>query len=122
MGYKYNDEGMQDQISFLLEQNNVHIILTSATTHGSPVANYVHYHGDSISDIAFEVENIESVYIRARKNGARLIQEPVEVYDKNGKIKKASIGTFGDTIHTFIERSEHSSYFLPNFIIQENTI
>lgn len=121
MGYKYNDEGIQDQTSFLLEQNNVHIILTSATTHGSLVANYIHYHGDSISDIAFEVEDIESVFIRAIKNGAKLIQEPVEVYDKNGKIKKASISTFGDTIHTFIERYDHSSYFLPNFITSENT-
>lgn len=122
IGYKHGEEDLPSQTSFLLKQNDIHIILTSSSTPENAVSQYVHHHGDSISDIAFEVEDIESVFQKAIKNGAKKVQDPVEIYNKNGKIKKASINTFGDTIHTFIERFDQTNFFLPNFIMTKNQV
>ncbi|CAL5866137.1 uncharacterized protein PFLUO_LOCUS344 [Penicillium psychrofluorescens] len=56
-------------------------------------------HGDGVKDIAFEVDD-----------------QPTELAEiKNGKIISATITTFGDTTHTFINRSEYQGSFLPGY-------
>jgi len=69
-------------------------------------------HGDGAKDVAFTVDDAESIYNAAVKNGAKSIREP---FKKDGLVS-ASVQTYGDTIHTFIQRSEYTGHFLPGYI------
>ena len=41
--------------------------------------------------------------------------EPKEIKDSNGESIISAIKTFGDTIHTFVERHNYSGSFLPGY-------
>ena len=47
--------------------------------------------------------------------GARSVREPWTLEDKQGTSRMASIATYGDTIHTFVERKNYHGIFLPGF-------
>lgn len=40
---------------------------------------------------------------------------PFEVKDDKGSIKKAVLGTYGDTIHTLVERNNYQGVFMPGY-------
>jgi len=51
----------------------------------------------------------------ATARGARSVAEPSRAEDEHGVVTSASIATFGDTIHTFVERNEYSGVFWPGY-------
>ena len=52
--------------------------------------------------------------------GAESVFEPVTLEDEFGKVIIASIKTYGETIHTFVQRSEYSGAFMPGFIAKNS--
>jgi 4-hydroxyphenylpyruvate dioxygenase len=66
--------------------------------------------------MAFAVENCEQTYKVAVSRGAVSVQEPTKLEDENGHVIVASVKTYGDTVHTFIERANFKGAFLPGFI------
>lgn len=45
-----------------------------------------------------------------------MVKEPWIEEDENGKVIMASIATYGDTIHTFVQRNNYHGIFLPNYV------
>ena len=41
--------------------------------------------------------------------------KPTELKDENGSVWLATVRTYGDTTHTFVERSNYNGLFLPGF-------
>ncbi|HEX8037308.1 MAG TPA: 4-hydroxyphenylpyruvate dioxygenase, partial [Ktedonobacterales bacterium] len=78
-------------------------------------AQFAWKHGDGAKDIALEVPNAEQAYNEALKRGAKSAMEPTVAEDKNGRVKRAAIYTYGNTIHSFIERQNYSGPFLPGY-------
>jgi 4-hydroxyphenylpyruvate dioxygenase len=72
-------------------------------------------HGDGVKDVAFQVENATAIYEKAVKRGAKSVQKPTELKDENGTVIVASVQTYGDTIHTFVQRVDFKGVFLPGF-------
>jgi 4-hydroxyphenylpyruvate dioxygenase len=72
-------------------------------------------HGDGVKDIAFTVKNCRALFERAKERGAKIVKEPWEEEDEFGKAVMATIQTYGDTTHTFIERVTYNGIFLPGF-------
>ncbi len=79
--------------------------------HGEHIAK----HGDAVKDIAFSVENCEKTFNVAKSRGATVIREPHRSEDNDGYVISATIQTYGDTTHTFIERANFKGVFLPCF-------
>lgn len=77
-------------------------------------------HGDAVRDVAFTVENTKAIYENAIKGGASSIMAPIELKDENGTVIMASVKTYGDTTHTFVERTNYKGIFLPGFIPHYN--
>jgi len=44
------------------------------------------------------------------------VREPTKTEDEHGAVELAAIATYGDTIHTFVERSGYEGAFLPGFV------
>jgi 4-hydroxyphenylpyruvate dioxygenase len=102
------------------EANNV---LHHATDEERAMLATVHEHltrhGDGVKDVAFRVTGkVENVWKRAIENGASAIEEPKTVpVDGKGQITTATIGTYGDTVHSLLNREQYASEapFLPGY-------
>jgi 4-hydroxyphenylpyruvate dioxygenase len=68
-----------------------------------------------VKDIAFSVESVEKIYERSVKGGAVSIVKPHELKDENGTVILATVQTYGDTTHTFVDRSNYKGSFLPGY-------
>ncbi len=115
IAYAGLETGVRDRTSYVLEQGNIRLIITSSLGPEGPISEHVHLHGDGVKDVAFRVENAERAYREATSRGARGVMEPTVRSDEYGQVKLASIATYGETIHTFVERQDYKGAFMPGF-------
>ena len=115
VAYRGPETGTRDRASYLLQQNKVRLILTSALTPDHPVAAHVALHGDGVRDIALWVDDARQAFDRATERGARPAQKPTVLRDDAGEVVIAGIHTYGDTIHSLVERRNYKGLFLPGF-------
>ncbi len=116
------ETGNRDRVSYLLEQGNIRFLLTAPLSSNSSIADHVARHGDGIHDIAMHVGDVDRAYKETVKRGAESVEEPHDLEDEYGKIRKAAIATYGDTIHTLIDRSQYEGIFMPGFEPAESPI
>ena len=88
-------------------------MISSSINRDSPLLKHVINHDESVKDIAFTTNNVSKAYEAAIRAGAVSILEPTDIYDGKVKMTKATIATFGNTVHSFIEREDPSSYEFP---------
>src|SRR5215217_8965585 len=113
--YRGPETGTRDRASYLLEQNKVRFILTSALGPDHPIAEHVHKHGDGVHDIALWVDDAREAFAKAVERGAKPAQEPTVLKDEHGEVVVAAIHTYGETIHSLVERSNYDGGFMPGF-------
>ena len=73
-------------------------------------------HGDGVKDVAFLVDDARGIYEKAVSRGAKSIKEPEELKDEHGSVIVATVQTYGDTVHTFVQRNDYKGTFLPGFV------
>jgi 4-hydroxyphenylpyruvate dioxygenase len=120
LGYRGPETGTRDRASYLLQQQKIRIVLTTAITpKASPlaaeIADHVFRHGDGVKDLALWVDDARYAYEEAVKRGAKAIRAPEVLTDGDGEVVIAAIGTYGETIHSLIERRNYTGMFLPGF-------
>lgn len=115
VAYAGPETGVRDRASYVLQQGKVRFVFTTPLRPDGEIAHHVHRHGDGVHDVALWVDDAALSWKETTKRGARSVQEPHELKDDHGTVKLASIATYGDTIHTFVERSNYSGPFLPGF-------
>jgi 4-hydroxyphenylpyruvate dioxygenase len=115
IAYAGLETGVRDRASYVLEQGNIRLVVTSALGPEGPLAAHVHLHGDGVKDVAFRVESAARAYREATSRGAQGVMEPTVLRDDFGSVTLASIATYGETIHTFVERQDYKGTFLPGF-------
>ncbi len=115
VAYRGLETGTRDQVSHVLQQGRIRLVLTGALDSGSPIAAHQHRHGDGVKDIALLVPSVENAYREATTRGATSVCEPREVSDERGAIKVATIETYGETLHSFVEILDYDGPFLPGF-------
>lgn len=115
IAYAGLETGVRDHTSYVLEQGNIRLVITSTLQPEGAIADHVRLHGDSVKDVAFRVENAAQAYREATSRGARGVRAPETRRDEYGVVTLASIATYGDTIHTFVERQDYRGPFLPGF-------
>ncbi|HTD42869.1 MAG TPA: 4-hydroxyphenylpyruvate dioxygenase [Bryobacteraceae bacterium] len=116
IAYRGPETGTKDCVSYVLEQNKVRFVLTTSLDAKSSIAEHVHLHGDGVQNIALAVDDAGSAYRETTRRGARGVMEPTVVTDEFGKARLSAIATYGDTIHTFVERKNYRGAFLPGFV------
>jgi 4-hydroxyphenylpyruvate dioxygenase len=109
------ETGVRDRASHVLEQGRVRFVLTAPLLGTSEIARHVAAHGDGVRVIALAVPDAEHAYRYAVQHGARGVREAWEETDDGGAVKMATIATYGDTLHTFVERDGYAGAFLPGF-------
>jgi 4-hydroxyphenylpyruvate dioxygenase len=113
------ETGVRDRSSHVLEQGRVRFVLTAPLLGTSEIARHVATHGDGVRVIALSVPNAEHAYRYAVRHGARGVREPWEESDDQGTVRMSTIATYGDTLHTFVERDGYDGAFRPGFATPE---
>jgi len=115
VGYRGPETGVRDRASYLLTENKIRLLVTSALGPDGPIADHVRKHGDGVRDIALWVDDARDAYKKAVERGAKGVQEPTVLKDDKGEVVTASIGIYGDTIHSIVERRNYKGVFMPGF-------
>ncbi len=110
------ETGVRDRASYVLQQNKVRIVLTTPMQPDTAISQHIAKHGDGVRVLALWVDDAEKSWQETTKRGAKNYAAPSVMNDENGEVKVASIHTYGDTIHTFVERKNYKGPFLPGFI------
>lgn len=120
LAYRGPETGTRETASYLLQQDKVRLLLTTPLRSDGEIADHVHRHGDGVKDIALWVDDARAAFSLAVERGARAAREPKVVKDDHGELITAAIHTYGDTIHTLVERKNYRGLFMPGFEARES--
>jgi 4-hydroxyphenylpyruvate dioxygenase len=109
------ETGMKDRVSYVLKQDKIRLVLTTALHSDSPIGEHVKKHGDGVKVIALWVDDATSAWEETTKRGAVSFMEPTIEKDEHGEVVRSGIYTYGETVHIFVERKNYSGTFLPGF-------
>ncbi|MFD2247246.1 4-hydroxyphenylpyruvate dioxygenase [Pontibacter ruber] len=116
VAYAGPETGVRDRASYVLQQEKIRLVLTTAIYPDSEIAQHVHQHGDGVKVLALWVDDAEEAFRGTVARGARPAMEPITITDEFGEVKMASIHTYGETIHTFVERKNYNGVFMPGYV------
>jgi 4-hydroxyphenylpyruvate dioxygenase len=113
--YAGPETGVRDRASYVLEQGDIRLVVTSAVREDHDIARHACRHGDGVKDIALAVPNATEAYRQAVQRGARGVIEPHSADDEFGTLELSAIATYGDVIHTFVDRHAYEGPYMPGY-------
>ncbi|MFQ6604936.1 MAG: 4-hydroxyphenylpyruvate dioxygenase [Fidelibacterota bacterium] len=116
LAYAGPETGCRDHVSYVLRQHKIVFIFTTPLSSRHPASRWIMKHGDGVFDIAFQSTSVSDDYQACLERGAVSHYAPEAGEDESGSVTKAGIRTYGDTIHSFIDRSRYSGLWVPGFI------
>lgn len=123
VAYAGPETGVRDRASYVLQQGKIRFVLTTSLQADSYITQHVAAHGDGVRSIALWVDDARAAWEETTERGAISAQEPTETEDKFGKVVTSSIKAYGDTLHTFVERTGYTGAFMPGYVaMPEDTI
>lgn len=116
VGYRGLETGSRRTAAHAVKQNKIIFVFESAyEPDDGEMANHLSRHGDGVRDIAFSVEDLDTIVKIAKERGAEVIKDIWEERDEHGAVRFATLKTYGDTHHTLIDRTQYKGTFLPGF-------
>lgn len=109
------ETGLRDRASYVLKQDKIRLVLTTALVSDSPIGEHVKKHGDGVKIVALWVDDARKSYEETMKRGARSFMEPTVESDEHGEVVRSGIYTYGETVHLFVERRNYNGLFLPGY-------
>jgi len=116
IAYSGPETGNRDHKAYVLKSGAVRFVLKGGVDPSSPILDHHRRHGDGVVDIALEVPDVDRCIEHARRQGARILQEPHDVRDKNGVVRTAAIAAYGETRHSLVDRSRYQGPYLPGYV------
>jgi 4-hydroxyphenylpyruvate dioxygenase len=115
LAYAGLETGVRDRASYVLKQDKIRLVLTTALNSQSPIGEHVKKHGDGVKVIALWVDDARKAFEETTSRGAKPFMEPTVEKDEHGEVVRSGIYTYGETVHVFVERKNYKGIFLPGF-------
>lgn len=115
VAYAGPETGLRDRASYMLQQGKIRLVLTTPLRPSNDMTEHIAKHGDGVKVLALWVDDARAAWEATTQRGAVSTQEPTVLRDDSGEVVVASIKTYGDTIHTFVERKNYTGAFLPGY-------
>jgi 4-hydroxyphenylpyruvate dioxygenase len=116
VAYAGPETGVRDRVSYVLEQGEIRLVLTSGLRSDSEVVSFASRHGDGAKDVSLQVPDATAAHREAVARGATSVAEPRWLEDEHGRVELATIATYGENVHTFVNRADYAGPFLPGFV------
>ncbi|WP_346007487.1 4-hydroxyphenylpyruvate dioxygenase [Janibacter terrae] len=125
VGYSGPEHGNRDHKAFVLRSGSIRFVVKGAVSPDSPLVAHHTAHGDGVVDISLEVPDVDKCVAQAKAAGARVVREPEDVSDEHGTVRIAEIATYGETIHSLVQRTvdgrTYGGVYLPGYVAKEST-
>ena len=115
VAYAGPETGVKDRASYVLQQNKIRFVLTTPLQPESEISKHLTKHGDGVIVLALWVDDATKSFQETILRGAESSMEPKRLTDEHGEVIVSAIKTYGDTIHTFVERKNYKGVFLPGY-------
>ena len=115
LAYAGPETGMKDKVSYVIRQNKLTFVLTTALRTDNEIADHVYRHGDGVKVLALKVQDATNAYEATISRGGKSYLPPVSLKDDDGEVVLSGIHTYGDTVHLFVERKNYNGIFMPGF-------
>jgi 4-hydroxyphenylpyruvate dioxygenase len=115
LAYAGPETGVKDKTSYVVRQNKLTLVFTTALRTGSPIADHVYLHGDGVKVISLRVGDAVSAWEETTKRGAKSFIKPYKLEDEHGEVILSGIHLYGETVHLFIERKNYTGIFMPGY-------
>jgi 4-hydroxyphenylpyruvate dioxygenase len=115
VAYRGLETGSRDVASYVLQQGNIRLVLSSSLQGDDEISRHVARHGDGVKVIALEVPDAAAAYEAATTRGADGALEPTEGRDDRGVLRASAVRAYGDTWIKFVERGDYAGAFAPGF-------
>jgi len=122
VAYSGPETGNRDHHAYVLRSGGVRFVIKGGVAPESEIITHHARHGDGVIDIALEVPDVDRCIEHARKQGARVLEEPHDVSDEHGTVRIAAIATYGETRHTLVDRSGYDGPYLPCYVTRASTL
>jgi 4-hydroxyphenylpyruvate dioxygenase len=109
------ETGMKNEAAYVLRQGHITFVLTSPLKPDHPDNQRLMVHGDGVQDVALEVEDVQESFRKTTERGAIGVKLPTLLEDESGVYEYATIRTYGDTLHSFVNRDRYRGVFAPGF-------
>ncbi|MEP7360495.1 MAG: 4-hydroxyphenylpyruvate dioxygenase [Chloroflexota bacterium] len=106
---------VRDRASYVMVQNDIRFVFTAPLTPDGEIAEHLRKHGDGVHDIAFVVDDVKSAWQETTKRGAKSYMEYAETADDDGTLRRSAVHTYGEVIHSFIDRKDYHGVFAPGY-------
>ncbi len=116
LAYSGLETDVRDRASYVLKQDKIRLVLTTALNSDSVIGEHVKKHGDGVKIVALWVEDARKSFEETTKRGAKIFMEPTVEKDEFGEVVRAGIYTYGETVHMFVERKNYNGTFLPGYV------
>lgn len=115
IAYAGPETGVRDRASYVLQQQKIRVVLTTSLQKDSEISEHVKKHGDGVKVLALWVDDATKSFHETTMRGAEPAKKPEILKDEFGEVVVSSIKTYGETIHTFVERKNYKGPFLPGY-------
>ena len=119
VAYSGPETGNRDHKSFVLKSGSARFVIKGGVSPDSPLLDHHRRHGDGVIDLALEVDDVDRCVEHARAQGATIAEEPHDVSDEHGTVRRAAIQTYGETLHSLVDRSRYTGPYLPGYEARE---
>ncbi len=116
VAYSGPETGNRDHKSFVLKSGSCRFVLMGGVDPQSPLLDVHRRHGDGVVDLAMDVKDVDRCIEHARAQGATILEEPHDISDEYGTVRRAAIATYGATRHSLVDRSRYSGPYLPGYV------
>ncbi|MCU1368716.1 MAG: 4-hydroxyphenylpyruvate dioxygenase [Ilumatobacteraceae bacterium] len=118
--YAGPETGVTTKASYVLEQGDIRFVVSGALSADSPIAEHVRKHGDGVHDLALRTRDAAAAFRAAIERGALPVREPWTEADESGVLELAQVAAFGETVHTFVNRSGYEGTRLEPGYLADN--
>lgn len=118
LAYAGPETGVANQASYVLNQGDIRLVASTPLRPSDPMAEHLRLHGDGVLDIAFLVDDVDECFQETVNRGARVALEPYDLNDEFGRVRRAKIRAYGDTLHSFISMADYRGPFLPGYRVR----
>ncbi|BAJ31947.1 MULTISPECIES: 4-hydroxyphenylpyruvate dioxygenase [Kitasatospora] len=122
VAYSGPETGRRDRKAFVLRSGSCRFVIKGGVSPDSPLLDHHRRHGDGVVDLALEVPDVDRCIAHARAQGATVLEEPNDVTDEHGTVRRAAIAAYGETRHTLVDRSRYTGPYLPGYVARKSTV
>ena len=121
VAYTGPETGQRDHQGFVLTSGACRFVILGGVAPDSELHDHHRRHGDGVLDISLEVPDVDRCVAHARRMGAVIEVEPHDDTDEYGTVRLATLGAYGDTRHTLVDRSAYHGPYLPGYVERSST-